>query len=34
MGKYAGHNAVREILGLPLDAFRRPDYVTCLDAGR
>jgi NADH dehydrogenase len=34
MGTYAGHNAVRDLLGLPLESFRRNDYVTCLDMGR
>ena len=33
MGKHAGYNAARELLGLPLRAYRQPDYVTCLDLG-
>ena len=33
MGKHAGHNAARDLLGLPLRAYRQPDYVTCLDLG-
>ena len=33
MGRYAGHNAVRDLLGLPLVQYRQPDYVTCLDLG-
>jgi len=33
MGRYAGHNAAREILGLPLGSYRQSDYVTCLDLG-
>lgn len=32
-GKYAGYNAARDLLGLPLARYRQPDYVTCLDLG-
>lgn len=33
MGRYAGYNAARELLGLPLRPYRQPNYVTCLDLG-
>lgn len=33
MGKHAGYNAARELLGLPLRTYRQPGYVTCLDLG-
>ena len=33
MGKYAGLNAARELMGLPLRPYRQPAYVTCLDLG-
>ncbi|MBK8957041.1 MAG: FAD-dependent oxidoreductase [Proteobacteria bacterium] len=33
MGKHAGYNAARELLGLPVREYRQPDYVTCLDLG-
>jgi len=33
MGRFAGHNAACELLGLPLRQYRQPDYVTCLDLG-
>ena len=33
LGKYAGHNAVAELLGLPLVPFVAEPYVTCLDLG-
>jgi len=33
MGRFAGYNALRELLGQPLEAYRQPDYVTCLDLG-
>ena len=32
-GKHAGHNAVADLLGLPLLDFRGDPYVTCLDLG-
>lgn len=34
MGRFAGHNAARDLLGLELRPYRQPDYVTCLDLGR
>jgi len=34
MGKHAGHNAMAELLGLPLIDFAPVPYVTCLDLGR
>ncbi|MEE9317654.1 MAG: FAD-dependent oxidoreductase, partial [Rhodospirillales bacterium] len=34
MGKFAGYNAARELIGLPQRAYRQPDYVTCIDLGR
>jgi NADH dehydrogenase len=33
LGKYAGHNAVSDLTGLPLVAFDPDPYVTCLDLG-
>lgn len=33
MGKYAGFNAARSLMGLPLRDYRQPVYVTCLDLG-
>jgi NADH dehydrogenase len=33
MGKHAGYNAARELLGLELRVYRQPGYVTCLDLG-
>ena len=33
MGKYAGHNAARELLDLPLRPYRQMDYSTTLDLG-
>ncbi len=32
-GRYAGHNAACDLLGLPTMAYRQPTYVTCLDLG-
>ena len=34
MGKHAGYNAARGLLGLELRAYRQPAYVTCLSLGR
>jgi NADH:ubiquinone reductase (H+-translocating) len=34
LGKYAGHNAVSDLVGLPLVDFAPDPYVTCLDLGR
>lgn len=33
MGTVAGHNAARDLLGLPPHPYSQPDYVTCLDLG-
>ena len=33
MGKHAGYNAARELLGLSTRDYRQPDYVTILDLG-
>ena len=33
MGKHAGYNAARELLGLEPRIYRQPAYVTCLDLG-
>lgn len=33
MGKFAGYNAVHDLLDLPLVPYRQPNYVTCLDLG-
>ncbi|GAB2841151.1 NAD(P)/FAD-dependent oxidoreductase [Pseudoduganella ginsengisoli] len=32
-GRYAGHNAACDLLGLPTQLYRQPVYVTCLDLG-
>ena len=34
LGRFAGENAARDLVGLPLVAYRHPNYVTCLDLGR
>ena len=34
MGKYAGHNASRDLLGLPLRPYRQRDYTNTLDLGQ
>jgi NADH dehydrogenase len=34
MGKYAGYNAARDLLELPLHPYRQPVYLTCIDLGR
>lgn len=34
MGKFAGHNAACDLLGLPLRQYQQPVYLTCLDLGR
>jgi len=34
MGKYAGYNVARSLLGKPLQPYRQPNYVTCLHLGR
>jgi NADH dehydrogenase len=33
LGKHAGHNAVADLVGLPLATFTAIPYVTCLDLG-
>lgn len=34
MGRFAGENAARDLLGLPLLTYAQLRYVTCLDLGR
>lgn len=34
LGRYAGENAARSLLDLPLVPYRQARYVTCLDLGR
>ena len=34
LGRFAGENAARDLLGLPLVDYAQPRYVTCLDLGR
>lgn len=34
LGRFAGENAAREALGMPLLTYAQPRYVTCLDLGR
>ena len=34
LGRFAGENAARDLLGLPLVAYEQLRYVTCLDLGR
>ena len=34
LGRFAGENAARDLLGLPTVAYAQPRYVTCLDLGR
>ncbi len=33
MGRFAGHNVVADLLGLPTLEYRQPFYATCLDLG-
>ena len=33
MGKYAGHNAARNLMGLETRAYRQPNFVTYMDFG-
>ncbi|KAJ7582497.1 FAD-dependent pyridine nucleotide-disulfide oxidoreductase [Mycena floridula] len=33
MGKYSGHNAVQDLIGLPMLPFRPPVFATCVDLG-
>jgi NADH dehydrogenase len=34
MGRFAGENAARDLLGVPLLSYEQHRYVTCLDLGR
>jgi NADH dehydrogenase len=34
LGRFAGENAARDLLGMPLIPYRQLRYVTCLDLGR
>lgn len=34
MGKFAGNNAARDLLDLPLNPYHQPVYLTCIDLGR
>ena len=34
LGRFAGENAARDLLRLPLLPYRQPPYITCLDLGR
>lgn len=34
LGRYAGENAARDLLGMPPIDYAQPRYVTCLDLGR
>ena len=34
LGRFAGENAARDLLGLPLVDYVQPPYITCLDLGR
>lgn len=34
MGRFAGYNAARDLMGLPLRPYRQPRYVTCFDLGQ
>ena len=34
LGRFAGENAARDLLGLPLVDYAQPRYVICLDLGR
>jgi len=34
LGRFAGENAARDLMGLPLIPYKQPPYVTCLDLGR
>ncbi len=33
MGRFAGYNAARDLMGLALRPYRQPRYVTCFDLG-
>ena len=34
LGRFAGENAARDLMGMPLIDYAQPRYVTCLDLGR
>ncbi|MEO5960537.1 MAG: FAD-dependent oxidoreductase, partial [Opitutaceae bacterium] len=34
LGRFAGENAARDLLGMPALPYAQPRYVTCLDLGR
>ena len=34
LGRFAGENAARDLVGLPLIPYVQPPYITCLDLGR
>jgi NADH dehydrogenase len=34
LGRFAGENAARDLLGLSMIPYRQPPYITCLDLGR
>jgi NADH:quinone reductase (non-electrogenic) len=34
MGRFAGENAARHVLGMPTRPYWQPRYITCLDLGR
>ncbi len=34
LGRFAGENAARDLLGLPTLHYVQPPYITCLDLGR
>src|SRR5205814_10735306 len=34
LGRFAGENAARDLIGLPTIPYVQPPYVTCLDLGR
>jgi len=34
IGRYAGENAARDLLGIPKVRYVQPPYITCLDLGR
>jgi NADH dehydrogenase len=34
LGRFAGENAARDLVGLPMIPYFQPPYITCLDLGR
>jgi NADH dehydrogenase len=34
LGRFAGENAARDLLSLPMIGYVQPPYITCLDLGR